>query len=64
MADNFELGDTVELKTGTGPVMVIDRLGVEDQGGATQGAWCSWFDEKNKPQKVWFPLTSLKKETP
>lgn len=60
MADNFEVGDTVELKSGS-PTMTIDALGVQRQGGTTQGAYCTWFDEKNKPQNRWFPLTSLKK---
>jgi uncharacterized protein YodC (DUF2158 family) len=58
---DFKAGEKVELKSGTGPTMVIDSLGVERQGSTTQGAWCSWFDEKNKRQKEWFPLTSLEK---
>ncbi len=60
MPDNLQAGDTVELKSSS-PTMTIDRLDVEHQGGTTQGAWCTWFDEKNKRQKAWFPITSLKK---
>jgi uncharacterized protein YodC (DUF2158 family) len=61
MADEFKVGDRVKSKSGTGPTMVIDSLGVRRQGSTTQGAYCSWFDEKNKPQNIWLPLTSLQK---
>jgi uncharacterized protein YodC (DUF2158 family) len=57
MANGFQVGDTVELKSG-GPTMVIDRMEAIEQA---QGAVCSWFDQKMAPQKRWFPLTSLKK---
>jgi uncharacterized protein YodC (DUF2158 family) len=57
---NFKVGDTVTLRSGS-PMMTIDSLDVEHQGGTTQGAWCSWFDDKQKPQKRWYPLTSLDK---
>lgn len=60
MADNFELGDTVELKSG-GPTMTIEKIGPRFEGQKEQGAHCAWFNEKNQPQKSWFPLTSLKK---
>ena len=59
MAD-FKVGDTVALKSGS-PTMTIARLGVQQRSSTTQGAWCDWFDEKNKPQRAWFPLTSLEK---
>jgi uncharacterized protein YodC (DUF2158 family) len=60
MADDFKAGDTVEMKSG-GPTMTIDSIGKQFQSSGTDGAWCSWFDEKNKRQKEWFELTSLKK---
>lgn len=60
MVDDLKVGDTVQLKSGS-PTMVIDSLGVEHQFTTTQGAYCSWFDEKNKPHNGWYPLTSLKK---
>ena len=60
MADDFKAGDIVELKSG-GPTMTIESIDVEHMGGTTQGVYCSWFDEKNKPQRKWFPLTSLEK---
>jgi uncharacterized protein YodC (DUF2158 family) len=60
MADNFQAGDTVELKSGS-PTMTIKWVGKENEYSATQGALCSWFDQRNQPQDRWFPLTSLKK---
>jgi uncharacterized protein YodC (DUF2158 family) len=63
VADDFQVGDTVQLKSG-GPIMTIDSLDMERQGSTTRGAWCEWF-EKNKPQpKKWYALTSLKKVNP
>jgi len=59
MADNFQPGDTVILKSG-GPKMTIDWVGAQFEHSTTQGAACTWFDDKNKPQHKWFPLTSLK----
>lgn len=64
MAADFKVGDTVRLKSGNGPVMVIESLGFERQGGTTQGAWCVWFEEiKRRQQKQmdWFAFTSLNK---
>jgi uncharacterized protein YodC (DUF2158 family) len=63
MAEDFKAGDTVQLNSG-GPKMTIDSLGPEDQYSEAQGAHVSWFDEKNKPQHGWYPLTSLKKVSP
>ena len=57
---NFGNGDTVRLKSGS-PTMTIDWVGVQHEYDATQGAMCSWFDQKNNPQDRWFPLTSLEK---
>lgn len=60
MADDFKAGDTVELKSSS-PMMTIAWIGPQYEHGTTQGALCSWFDQKNQPQEKWFPLTSLKK---
>jgi uncharacterized protein YodC (DUF2158 family) len=60
MAENLQAGDTVQLKSG-GPKMTIDRIGKQYGSDPDPQAWCSWFDEKNKTQSKWFPLTSLKK---
>jgi uncharacterized protein YodC (DUF2158 family) len=63
MADDFKAGDTVELKSGS-PTMTIDWVGPQFEHSPTQGALCSWFDQKNEPKEKWFPLTSLKKVAP
>ncbi len=63
MANGFEVGDTVELKSGS-PTMTIARLAAGVTNDKSQGAWCDWFDEKHKPHHQWFPLTSLKKVNP
>ena len=63
MADDFQVGDTVKLNSGS-PTMTIDSLGKENQYSTIPGAHVSWFDEKNKPQHGWYPLTSLKKVNP
>jgi uncharacterized protein YodC (DUF2158 family) len=60
MADGFAVGDTVELKSGS-PTMTISRLANGVGVNVSAGAWCDWFDEKNKPQHGWYPLTSLDK---
>jgi uncharacterized protein YodC (DUF2158 family) len=64
MAADFQIGDTVRLKSGSGPVMVIESVGVEHMGGTTQGAWCVWFEEIKRTQQKqmeWFAFTSLNK---
>ncbi len=66
MADDFQIGDTVRLKSG-GPLMTVEQLGVEHQGGTTQGAWCVWFEKikgKQQKQMTWFAFTSLNEENP
>jgi uncharacterized protein YodC (DUF2158 family) len=66
MSDDLQVGETVQLKSG-GPIMTIESLGLERQGGTTQGAWCVWFEKiKGKQQKqiAWFALTSLNKVNP
>lgn len=63
MADDFKVGDTVKLKSGS-PRMTIGSLGTEYAHSNIQGAHCDWFDEKNKREHQWFPLTSLVKVHP
>lgn len=67
MPDDFAEGDTVQLKSGSGPIMVIESLGVQRQGSETQGAWCVWFEKikgKQQKQTAWFAFSSLKKVDP
>ena len=64
MADNFQIGENVQLKCG-GPWMTIESFDVEHQGSTAQGAWCVWFENvkgKRQKQKEWFALTSLNKK--
>lgn len=62
MADDFQVGDTVALKSG-GPTMTIDKIAKLRERDSHNSAQCTWFDEKNQPQSKWFPLTSLRKAT-
>ena len=41
MADTFNVGDTVQLKSG-GPIMTVTYFG-PDQFGASQTVQCMWF---------------------
>ena len=63
VVDDFKAGDTVELKSGS-PTMTIEWVGVQHEYNPTQGAMCSWFDQKSQPQDRWYPLTSLRKVNP
>ena len=56
--DDLQIGGNVKHQSGTGPVMTIDSL---SEANGIKGAYCSWFGPRNKPEKQWFPLTSLKK---
>lgn len=42
MADKFEVGQTVRLKSG-GPLMTINSINGDE-------IWCEWFNDKNQPQ--------------
>jgi uncharacterized protein YodC (DUF2158 family) len=57
MADDFQPGDVVQLKSG-GPKMTIDHTYTNAYN--IRGAWCTWFDGDN-PKGKWYPLTSLTK---
>ena len=56
MNSGFEVGDTVELKSGS-PTMTIERF---DTIGGQASAWCTWFvgAQRNDAE---FPLSSLQK---
>ncbi len=63
MVNDFEVGETVQLKSG-GPWMTIDHIGPRVQGGTDNEAICSWFERsksRNERKTDWFRLTSLKK---
>jgi uncharacterized protein YodC (DUF2158 family) len=63
MANAFDVGDVVELKSG-GPKMTIEGIGEYrsmTNPGETQ-ANCSWF-EKNKKLQELFDLKALKKSS-
>jgi uncharacterized protein YodC (DUF2158 family) len=54
--NEIAVGQLVELKSG-GPTMTVAEVG--DLNGK-RTAWCDWFDEKHKPVRHAFPITSLK----
>jgi uncharacterized protein YodC (DUF2158 family) len=53
---SFQIGDTVELKSG-GPLMTISRL--ESEMGVLR-AHCQWFDRNGTAQQYFYSVTSLK----
>jgi len=58
MNGDFQVGDTVELKSGS-PTMTIERF---DTIGGQPSAWCTWFvgAQRNDAE---FPLSALQKTT-
>lgn len=58
MSEGIKKGDMVRLKSG-GPNMMVTYVGEGAYGGADLVVFCEWFDEKNKPQKQDFMLTSV-----
>ena len=53
----FQIGDTVELKSG-GPAMTVARL--ESEMGVLR-AHCQWFDRNGAIQQHFYSVTSLKR---
>ena len=51
MAESFNVGDTVRLKSG-GPRMTVESL---EQFDGMDTVSCVWFDEKNEVQRQTFP---------
>lgn len=63
MFEEFQLGDTVQLKSG-GPWMTIDHIGPQRQGSDRNAALCSWFvtvKGKQERKTDWFELHSIKR---
>lgn len=58
----ISIGDVVCLKSG-GPAMTVEKVGDYTSAGATDGAFCSWFDGAKRCSGV-FPRTSLKHTEP
>lgn len=61
MADEFKVGDVVQLKSG-GPRMTVSQISATGTR-ADLHAWCDWFIQDKAPWKKdngVFPLTSLK----
>lgn len=54
MAENFQIGDTVKLKSG-GPIMTITSRGTES------GHHCEWFNAEGKVDRANFPAEALKR---
>jgi uncharacterized protein YodC (DUF2158 family) len=59
MAEDFNEGDVVELKSGS-PKMTIDKIAVFSMGGTHKEARCVWFDGKKRCVEL-FELHALKK---
>ncbi len=53
---SFQIGDTVELKSG-GPAMTIASL---DSSMGVHSAHCQWFDRNGNIQHHFYSATSLK----
>jgi uncharacterized protein YodC (DUF2158 family) len=53
MAEQWKVGDVVQLKSG-GPIMTVLSTG-------SQGCRCSWFDHAQKPSEHVFPSEALER---
>ncbi|MCE5182046.1 MAG: YodC family protein [Betaproteobacteria bacterium] len=54
---NFEIGDTVRLKSG-GPLMTVHNIGDYTQSaGLNPGLLCVWFDNSKRVEQVFHPKT-------
>ena len=52
----FKPGQIVMVRSG-GPRMTVTQCAVDMLGEMT--VWCSWFDDKMKPQKDTFPAAAV-----
>jgi uncharacterized protein YodC (DUF2158 family) len=53
----FEIGDTVRLKSG-GPLMTIHNIGdFTPSGGPNPGLLCVWFDGQKRVEDICHPKT-------
>ena len=59
MAEPFNTGDTVRLKSG-GPNMTVTGVGDPHETG-TVWVTCEWFDEKETHQSSTFPADALER---
>ena len=55
MLDDFKVGDTVQLKSGS-PAMTIERL-------LPPEALCAWFDDQHQRKNKWCTIATLEKAT-
>ncbi len=61
MAEQFNIGDTVELKSG-GPLMTI--TGQEKGNKGNQQVMCTWFDREQNMKTGVFPVQAIQECTP
>lgn len=54
MAQQFEIGDVVILKSG-GPAMTVHNIGDYSPMGPNPGLLCVWFDNSKKLEDVFTP---------
>lgn len=59
MAENFNKGDVVRLKSG-GPTMTVEDC-VEGADGTITAIFCGWFDDKNVRQRDHFAPEALER---
>ena len=55
----FNVGDTVELKSGS-PDMTVTQVGQDSRTGQPS-VWVQWFDTQGKPQNATFPVEAVKR---
>lgn len=53
--NNFEIGNTVRLKSG-GPLMTVHDIG-DYSPGPNPGLLCIWFDGSKRVEEVFHPKT-------
>lgn len=61
MADEFNTGDVVQLKSG-GPLMTIESVKNNDTSGRPT-VYCTWF-EKDEQKRGHFPLVGVETYEP
>ena len=60
MADTFNVGDVVQLKSG-GPLMTVNGTGDDSMTGEFK-VYCTWFDQKGKQTQSTFVPDVLNRE--
>jgi uncharacterized protein YodC (DUF2158 family) len=51
---NFEIGETVRLRSG-GPLMTVHDIGDYSPQGPNPGVLCVWFDGSKKVEDIFHP---------